>query len=247
MDQRQATRSLGIIGGMSWVSTAEYYRQLNRAVGTARGRQHSADLWLASVDFQEIVDAQVSGAWDQAGELLAEKARGLERAGAGAFLIASNTMHKVLAQVKNAVAIPPLDIFDATATAVLARGLVRVGLLGTRYTMSDGFFREEYRRRGVDVFVPEPDDAHSVNEIIFRELIHGIVTPESVTLYASVIGRLAAAGAEGVILGCTEINLLVPTAGGPLPIFDTTALHVAAAAQWLLMPGPHGAGPWPSR
>ena len=233
---KKRRRVLGILGGMSWVSTQSYYAGLNTAVGAARGRQHSAELLIASIDFQPIVDAQARDDWAAAAEVLAASAQGLERAGADAFLIASNTMHRVLAPVRAAVTIPALDIFDATAAAVRAAGLTRVGLLGTRYTMSHAFYRDEFARRGVEIIVPEAHDAKRVNEIIFKELIHGTVRPAAVAVYRDVMARLAAAGAGGVVLGCTEIALLFPgeTAADGVPLFDTTALHVAMAAGWLL-------------
>ncbi len=232
-------KTLGILGGMSWVSTQSYYATLNAAVHSARGRQHSADLLIASPDFQPIVDAQARDDWAGAASILAKWARGLERGGAGAFLIASNTMHRVLAPVRATVSIPALDIFDATASAALAAGHRKLGLLGTRYTMSHAFYREELERRGVSVLTPEPDDARRVNEVIFKELIHARVTPEAKALYRKVVARLADAGAEGVILGCTEIALLFPPAElaeSRVPLYDTTALHAAMGAAWLLAP-----------
>jgi aspartate racemase len=226
--------TLGIIGGMSWVSTQAYYRLVNEQVAAARGRQHSAELLVASVDFQPIVDAQARGDWARAGEILADRGRALERAGATVFLIASNTMHLVYDAVRTAVSIPGLDIFDATAGALRGSGMRRVGLLGTRYTMSHPFFVEAYARRGVEVLVPKADDAKLVNEIIFRELIHGRVEAASVARYRDVVARLGAAGAEAVVLGCTQISLLLKPGDTELPLFDTTALHASMAAGWLL-------------
>lgn len=233
------TRTLGIIGGLSWVSTEHYYRLINQEVGRRLGRQHSANLQIASPDFQPVVDAQVRGDWDKLGERLSESARGLERAGASAFLIASNTMHVVYEQVAARVDIPGLNIFDATATAIRQAGLTHVGLLGTRYTMSMPYFVEKYAERGITLVKPAPAAAARVNEIIFKELIHGVVKPESAAYYRSVVEDLKAVGTNGVILGCTEISLLLPadpdlekSLGARL--FDTTALHAAAAVEWLL-------------
>lgn len=226
------SRILGLLGGMSWVSTEHYYRGLNEGVSAARGRQHSAELLLASVDFQPIVDLQVKGDWSATGAILAERARGLERGGAGAFLIASNTMHLVYEQVREAVSIPGLDIFDASAAAVTARGLREVGLLGTRYTMSHAFYRDQYEKRGVKIRVPQGEDARRVNEIIFRELIHGVVKESSRDFYRGVVERL---GGDGVILGCTEIGILLKDGDiKGLPVIDTTKAHVAAGLSWLL-------------
>lgn len=218
---------------MSWVSTELYYRLINSQFNAKRGRQSSAPLVIASVDFQPIVDAQVRGDWDATAKILAEKARGLERAGASAFLIASNTMHLVLKQVRASVGIPALDIFDATADEARRQGKRRLGLLGTRYTMSHAFFRDEYAARGIDIITPDVQDAKRVNEIIFRELICDVVRPESKIVYDEVVRRLAVRGAEGVIMGCTEIGLLLDAATAEIPLFDTSRLHAAQAVSWL--------------
>lgn len=231
------TRTLGILGGMSWASTEHYYRLINLGVGKRRGRQHSAALVIASPDFQPIVDAQARGAWDDVGTLLTASARSLERAGASAFLIASNTMHVAYADVARSVGIPGLSIFDSTADAIRDAGLERVGMLGTRYTMSMPFFDQAYGERGVALIKPAPADARRVNEIIFKELIHGVVRAESATFFREVVGRLGASGAQAVILGCTEISLLIPEGADDeagLPLFDTTDLHARRAVDWLL-------------
>lgn len=233
-DKNSQKRILGIIGGMSWVSTLSYYRALNEAVQAAKGRQHSAELLIVSIDFQAIVDAQVKDDWDAAARILSASAAQLERAGAGALLIASNTMHRVLDDVRKHVAIPALDIFDATAAAAHAAGFRRVGLLGTRYTMSHKFYRHEFERRGLDVIVPEPQDARRINEIIFRELIRDRVLPESAAFYRQVVQQLAAAGAQGVVLGCTEIGMLLSAEASTVPLLDTAQLHAAMGARWLL-------------
>ena len=225
---------LGILGGMSWVSTQDYYRVINEKIGQALGRQHSAELVIASVDFQQVVDAQVRGDWNHAGAILTEHAQALERAGARAFLVASNTMHRVIAQVEEAVNIPALNIFDATTAAILRSGKKRLGLLGTRYTMDHPFYRTEYERRGVNVIVPDAEDARKVNEIIFRELIHNVVRPESSQIYREIVERLVSRGVDGVILGCTEIGLLLKAEGSTVTLFDTSTLHASMAADWLL-------------
>ncbi|NBQ52285.1 MAG: amino acid racemase [Proteobacteria bacterium] len=233
--------TLGIIGGLSWASTQQYYRLINEEINRVRGRQASAQLLIRSIDFQPVIDAQVRNDWNAAGAFLCEAARDLERGGAKAFLIASNTMHLVYNQVCDAVSIPGLNIFDATAGQITAKGLHKVGLLGTRYTMSLSFFREEYARRGIDVIVPEAKDAARVNAVIFKELIHNQVRPESQKLIWDVMARLRDAGADGVILGCTELELLITEDSvnsnddpGKLPIFDTTVHHTKVAAEWLL-------------
>lgn len=231
---RSQEKRLGIIGGMSWSSTVEYYRLINQTVNKERGRQRSAEIIIASVDFQPIVDAQVKGDWASAGNRLAERAQDLAKAGASAFLIASNTMHKVYDQVRRSVTIEGLNIFDATAAAVHAARCSRVGLLGTRYTMSDHFYRDEYSARGITIVTPRPDDSVRVNDIIFKELIHNTIRPESADFFRGVTQRLADAGVQGVILGCTEISLLLQQEAVDVPLFDTTALHAAEGAKWLL-------------
>ena len=236
--------TLGIIGGLSWASTHQYYRLINEEINRARGRQSSAQLLIRSVDFQPVIDAQVRNDWNAAGDLLCDAARDLERGGAKAFLIASNTMHLVYEQVCRSVAIPGLNIFDATATKIKAKGLQKLGLLGTRYTMNLKFFREEYASRGIDVLVPKAKDASRINEIIFKELIHNQVKPASQETMREVIATLRQSGAEGVILGCTELELLLDdksrtsnSDSGSLEIFDTTASHAHAAVDWLLLTG----------
>jgi len=226
------TRVLGILGGMSWVSTQSYYRQINELVARARGRQHCADLLLASRDFQPIVDAQARGDWDAVADRLAEIAQGLERAGATAFLIASNTMHLAYERVAAAVGIPGLSIFDAAATALQAAGVSQAAFLGTRYAMGHPFFLREFGRRGVELMQIPAADALKVNEIIFKELIHGVVRHESAGAVRHIAQRLRAAGAAGVVLGCTELALLFPEPEEGL--HDTIALHAAMAARWLM-------------
>jgi aspartate racemase len=227
-------KKLGIIGGMSWVSTQQYYRLINKKVNEVRGRQHSAPLLISSVNFQDIVNSQTRGDWQTAGEILADCAKELETAGCGAFLIASNTMHKVYEQTQNAVTIPGINIFDVTAKAINASGFKKLGLLGTRYTMSDPFFRDAYNARGIDIIGPQGQDAHALNEIIFKELIHEIVLPQSKLICKNIVERLSAKGADAVILGCTEIEWIIKQEDVPLNVFDTTNLHATAAADWLL-------------
>lgn len=227
-------KPLGIIGGMSWVSTQQYYRQINLQINAALGKQHSAPLVVSSVNFQEIIHLQTRGDWDSAGQILAHHGEALERAGCGAFLIASNTMHKTYAHVKRALTIPGINIFDATSAAIRATDLKSVALLGTRYTMTDPFYRDEYKKRGIDVITPDGNDGRIVNEIIFKELIHDVVRTESKAAFVGVIERLIKKGAQAVILGCTEIELLIKPGDVSLPTFDTTALHAQAASEWLL-------------
>lgn len=224
-------RTIGLLGGMSWESTAEYYRLANETVRERLGGLHSARLVLHSVDFAEIAALQAAGQWDEAGQLLGQAAKGLEAAGAELVLICTNTMHLVAEQVQAAVSIPLLHIVDTTADAVRAAGLGRVGLLGTRFTMEQPFYRDRMARHGVELVVPEEADRAEVHRVIFDELCVGVVREESREAYRAAIGRLVEAGAQGIVLGCTEIELLVGPGDSPVPLFPTTRLHVEAALR----------------
>jgi aspartate racemase len=224
-------RTIGLLGGMSWESTAEYYRLANETVRERLGGLHSARLVLHSVDFAEVAALQAAGQWDEAGQLLGQAAKGLEAAGAELVLICTNTMHLVAEQVQAAVSIPLLHIVDTTADAVRAAGLGRVGLLGTRFTMEEPFYRDRMARHGVELVVPEEADRAEVHRVIFDELCVGVVREESREAYQAVIGRLVEAGAQGIVLGCTEIELLVGPGDSPVPLFRTTRLHVEAALR----------------
>jgi aspartate racemase len=226
-------RMLGVLGGMSWTSTESYYRLLNRGVAERLGGLHSARLLLHSVDFAPIAQAQHDGDWEATLAVLAEAARGLERGGAEAVLLATNTMHKVADELEEACGLPLLHIADATADAILADGRDRVGLLATAFTMEQDFYTGRLAERGIDVVVPEADDRAMVHRVIYDELVQDVVRPESRDAYLAVVDRLAAAGADAVILGCTEIGLLLGPGDGTLPQYDTTALHVAAGVDWL--------------
>lgn len=222
---------IGLIGGMSWESSAEYYRLLNELTRDRLGGLHSARCVLWSVDFAEIERLQVAGEWDRAGAVLADAARSLEAAGAELVLICTNTMHKVADQVAAAVDIPLLHLADATADAVRAAGLRRIGLLGTAFTMEQSFYRDRLASHGLEVIVPDAPGRAVVHRVIYEELCLGVVREESRAAYRSVIGELVAQGAEGVILGCTEIELLVSAADSPVPVFATTRLHAEAAVK----------------
>lgn len=224
-------RLIGMLGGMSWESTAQYYRLTNELVRDRLGGLHSARVLLASLDFAAIERLQVAGEWDRAGRLLAEEAVRLEAAGAELLLLCSNTMHKVADQVQAAIGIPLLHLADTTAAAVSAAGLGKVGLLATAFTMEQDFYRDRLGGHGVRVLVPDAADRAEVHRVIYEELCLGIVREESRQAYRQVIDRLVAAGAEGVILGCTEIELLIGTADSPVPVFPTTRLHVEAAVD----------------
>lgn len=222
-------KTIGLIGGMSWESSAEYYRLLNELVRERLGGLHSARCVLYSVDFAEIERLQAAGEWEQAGEVLAGAAKGVEAAGADLVLICTNTMHKVAEQVQEALSVPLLHLADATADAVLRGGQRRVGLLGTAFTMEQDFYRERLAARGLDVLVPDEAGRALVHRVIYEELCLGVVCEESRAGYQRVIGDLVREGAEGVILGCTEIELLIGQEHSPVPVFPTTRLHAEAA------------------
>ncbi|WP_138760513.1 aspartate/glutamate racemase family protein [Modestobacter altitudinis] len=234
-----ATRPLviGMLGGMSWESTAEYYRLANELVRERLGGLHSARVVLASLDFAEIERLQVAGEWGHAGRLLAEEAVRLEAAGADLLLLCTNTMHKVADQVQAAIGIPLMHLADTTAAAVRAAGLTTVGLLATAFTMEQDFYRDRLSRQGLRVLVPDAADRAEVHRVIYDELCLGVVREESRRTYRQVIARLVAAGAEGVVLGCTEIELLVGAADSSVPVFPTTRLHVEAAVDASLAGG----------
>ena len=227
-------KTLGVLGGMSWESTAVYYRLFNQGVRARLGGQHSAKLLLASVDFAEIVARQHAGDWHGAGQQLAELAAGLQNAGADAILIATNTMHKVAEHVQAAIDVPLLHIGDVVADALLAAGVRCAGLLGTRYTMEQPFLIDHLRQRGLDILVPDADARADVHRIIFDELCQGEVRNVSRETYQRIIQQLAADGAQAVILGCTEICLLLGPNDACLPLYDTAALHVDAGLNWAL-------------
>ena len=222
---------MGLIGGMSWESSAEYYRLANELVRDRLGGLHSAQLLLYSVDFAEIERLQAAGRWTDAGALLADAARRLAAAGADLLVLCTNTMHKVADQITAAVGIPLLHLADTTAAAVRATGLTTVGLLGTAFTMEQDFYRDRLRSHGLTVQVPDADDRAVIHTVIYDELCRGVVSAASRARYVAVIDRLVAAGAQGIILGCTEIELLIRPNDSPVPIFPTTRLHVAAAVD----------------
>lgn len=221
--------TIGMLGGMSWESSAEYYRLANVLVRERLGGLHSAKIVLHSVDFAEIERMQVEGRWDDAGKALAEGAAQVQAGGADFLLICTNTMHKVFDQVQAAVDIPVIHLGDTTAAAIRNAGLTTVGLLGTGFTMDQPFYRERLESHGLKVLLPSPEDRATVHRIIYDELCLGIVREPSRRAYQEVIARFE--GAQGVILGCTEIELLLTQADVPLPVFPTTRLHVEAAVD----------------
>lgn len=227
-------KMIGLLGGMSWESTVTYYQELNRGVRDRLGGLHSASCLLSSVDFAEVERMQEHGAWTEAGEYLAHHARGLEQGGAECVVLCTNTMHRVYEAIRDAVSIPVLHIADGTALPLEKAGFRTVGLLGTRYTMEQDFYRSRLVERGFDVLVPDEHEREVVHQIIYTELCLGKVLDHSREAYLKIVGSLAARGAEAVILGCTEIGLLLNKTNCPLPVFDTTLLHVEAALDWAL-------------
>jgi aspartate racemase len=219
---------------MSWTSTEAYYRALNKQVAARLGGLHSARLLLHSVDFDGIAERQHAGDWPGTAEILAEAARGLVAGGAEGLLLATNTMHKVAAEIEAASGLELLHIADATAAAVRAAGLTRVGLLATAFTMEDAFYVDRLAAHGVDVLVPPASARAEVHRIIYDELVLDVVRDESRAVYRQVMTDLVDAGAEGMILGCTEIGLLVGSGDTTVEVFDSTDIHVAAAVDWIL-------------
>ncbi len=225
-------KTIGLIGGMSWESTTNYYAALNEGVKQALGGLHSAKIALVSVDFAEIEQLQAEARWDEAGAQLAAAARHVESAGADFILICTNTMHKVAHQVSEAVSIPLLHIADATGQELLARDIKKVGLLGTRFTMEQEFYRTRLEQVfGIKVLVPDEVQRETVHRVIYEELCLGEINPTSREAYLGIIDDLARLGAEGVILGCTEIAMLVKPEHTHVPLFDTTAIHAEAAVK----------------
>jgi len=228
-------RQLGVLGGMSWESTASYYRLLNQGVRARLGGLHSAPLLLHSVDFAEIAALQAAGDWSAAGALLADAAKRLEDAGATALLLATNTMHKVAPAIESAVAIPLLHIGDAVGQALQHRAVRQVALLGTRFTMQETFYRERLEGRfGIQVMLPDAEQMAEIDRVIFAELCQGVFRGEARAYYLDCLARLHEQGAEAAILGCTEIGLLLEHEQAALPLLDSTQEHVAMGLAWLL-------------
>jgi aspartate racemase len=228
-------KTIGMLGGMSWESSLEYYRILNETVKERLGGLHSAKCVMVSVDFAEIEDLQQAGKWDQATNLMIQAARQVVAGGADCLLICTNTMHLMADAVQEAISVPLLHIADATAEAIKGRGVSTTGLLGTRFTMDMDFYRGRLESlHGLKVLVPEEKDKDFVHHVIYNELCLGRVRDTSKRSYLRIIDRLAAEGAEAVILGCTEIGLLVKSEDSPVPLFDTTRIHAQAAVDFAL-------------
>lgn len=230
-------KTIGLIGGMSWESTIPYYRQINQAIKERLGGLHSAKVVLYSVDFHEVERLQHSGDWEAAGELLACAARALELAGADFLVLCTNTMHKVAPAIEAAVRIPLFHIADPTAEAIKDAGLSTVGLLGTRFTMEQAFYKGRLREQhGLQVLIPSKNDRDIIHRVIYEELCLGRVVEASRDEYRRIMAELVDQGAEGIVLGCTEISLLVAPQDSSVPLFDTTTIHARMAAEWALLP-----------
>ena len=228
-------KTIGMIGGMSWESSIEYYRIINETVRTELGGLHSAKSIMYSVEFAEIEALQHQDRWNDAARILISAARSLEAGGADFVIICTNTMHKLYENIQESIDIPMLHIADPTAEAIKIAGMSKIALLGTRFTMVESFYKGRLMdNHGLEVVIPAPEDMDIVHRIIYEELCAGIIDSESKQCYADIIGRLVKAGAEGIILGCTEIGLLVKQANSPVPLFDTTEIHAQAAVKYAL-------------
>ena len=227
-------RKLGLIGGLSWVSTAMYYEQINKGVARQLGGLSSAPLLLESMDFAPVAELQAAGEWEQLGALIAQSAGRLEQAGAEGLLLCSNTMHKVYDAAASAVSVPILHIGEVTADKLTADGVKRAGLIGTRYTMGESFYRDRLEAKGIDVTIPDPATAQEIDRIIFEELARGTVLRQSERRLKTCLTEMGKARQQAVILGCTELVMLVDPGANVLPVYDTTALHAKAAVDWIL-------------
>jgi len=227
-------KTIGLLGGMSWESTALYYQQINKMIHSKLGKLHSAKVIINSVDFEEIAALQAKGLWKEAGTYLAEQAQNLEKAGADCILVCTNTMHKVAAQIEDSITIPFLHIADAIAKEIVSQNMSKVALLGTAFTMEQDFYKARLKDHGIDVIIPNEADRKIVHRIIYEELCLGIINPDSQQKYMAIVERLIAEGAEGVILGCTEICMLIGEVKFSVPLFDTTAIHAKEAVSFSL-------------
>ena len=223
-------KTIGLIGGMSWESTVTYYKIINETVKEKLGGLHSAKCVLYSVDFQEIEECQASGNWEKSGEILGEAAYNLEKAGADFIVICTNTMHKVVNQIKEKISIPILHIAEMTAEKILEKGLKNIALLGTKYTMEQDFYKSKLIEKGINVIIPDKNDIEIINEVIYDELCLGTINSDSKKKFLEIVDKLRSKGAEGIILGCTEIGLLIKNEDTDVPLFDTAIIHAEQAA-----------------
>ena len=225
-------KTIGLIGGMSWESTATYYKIINETVKEKLGGLHSAKCILYSVDFQEIEECQANGNWEKSGEILGEAAYNLEKAGVDFIVICTNTMHKVVNQVKEKISVPILHIAEMTAEKILEKGLKNIALLGTKYTMEQDFYKSKLIEKGINVIIPDKNDIETINEVIYDELCLGTINFNSKKKFLEIVDKLRSKGAEGIILGCTEIGLLIKNEDTDVPLFDTAIIHAEQAAMY---------------
>ena len=223
-------KTIGLIGGMSWESTVTYYKIINETVKEKLGGLHSAKCILYSVDFQEIEECQANGNWEKSGEILGEAAYNLEKAGADFIVICTNTMHKVVNQIKEKISIPILHIAEMTAEKILEKGLKNIALLGTKYTMEQDFYKSKLIEKGINVIIPDKNDIEIINKVIYDELCLGTINSDSKKKFLEIVDKLRSKGAEGIILGCTEIGLLIKNEDTDIPLFDTAIIHAEQAA-----------------
>lgn len=225
-------KTIGLIGGMSWENTATYYKIINETVKEKLGGLHSAKCILYSVDFQEIEECQANGNWEKSGEILGEAAYNLEKAGADFIVICTNTMHKVVNQIKEKISVPILHIAEMTAEKILEKGLKNIALLGTKYTMEQDFYKSKLIEKGINVIIPDKNDIETINEVIYDELCLGTINFNSKKKFLEIVDKLRSKGAEGIILGCTEIGLLIKNEDTDVPLFDTAIIHAEQAAMY---------------
>ena len=223
-------KTIGLTGGMSWESTVTYYKIINETVKEKLGGLHSAKCILYSIDFQEIEECQANGNWEKSGEILGEAANNLEKAGADFIVICTNTMHKVINQIKEKISIPILHIAEMTAEKILEKGLKNIALLGTKYTMEQDFYKSKLIEKGINVIIPDKNDIEIINKVIYDELCLGTINSNSKKKFLEIVDKLRSKGAEGIILGCTEIGLLIKNEDTDVPLFDTAVIHAEEAA-----------------
>jgi aspartate racemase len=228
-------KTIGLIGGMSWQSTVEYYRIINELISEKLGKLHSAKCIIYSFDFEEVAEKQREGRWDETGRLLSDAARKLEESGAMIILICTNTMHRVADTVSDSISVPLINIIDVTAEEIKAKGLKKVGLLGTKFTMEDGFYTERLGKYGINVLIPGVEEREFIHNVIFNELCKGIISTKSKKRFLEIIDGLKRKGAEGIILGCTEIPLLIRGEDINIGVFDTTFIHSRKAVELSLI------------
>jgi len=225
-------KTIGLIGGMSWESSMTYYKVINETVKNKLGGLHSAKCIMYSVDFYEIEKCQADGNWEKSGEILGEAAYNLEKAGADFIVICTNTMHKVINQIKEKISIPILHIAEMTAEKILEKGLKNIALLGTKYTMEQDFYKSKLIEKGINVIIPDKNDIEIINEVIYDELCLGTINSDSKKKFLEIVDKLRSKGAEGIILGCTEIGLLIKNEDTDVPLFDTAIIHAEQAAMY---------------